>query len=344
MSVMEVQHGGDHYKGVPAGYQPIEIAEKLGLSATEFSVLKYLLRYKKKSGLVDLKKMMHFGQMLIKMHYGVETTVAYQETASESSDSWKAVEAERKVADGVRGISPLKDALDALQASVPPARIGKMWSPSLPVEVVLTPVGSMGSSVEDQKQYLREALGVQSVPHASVVEAERKVADGVHGVSPLKEALDFLQVAQKQYVHETLGVTDSPDPATERVTQDRVPARPGVDEFRWSSWTGHSEWLVVDTWASSCGKMHGHEEGDGDTLSLRCRREDLPAIGEMKPDLDGRSDMQEPVKKGGPADHLLPEKRDYPGPSPAEIEDCLLLPEFVSADEVPVVVDDDRPF
>ena len=282
MSVMEVQHGGDHYKGVPTGYQPIEIAEKLGLSATEFSVLKYLLRYKKKSGLVDLKKMMHFGQMLIKMHYGVETTLEYQETASESGDSWKAVEAERKVADGVRGISPLKDALDALRASVPPAQIGKLWSSGLPVEVLLTPAGSMGSSVEDQRQYLREALGVQAVPHAPVVETEQKVADGMHGISPFEKALD-------------------------------ASVSPAHDE--------------VAAW---CGALLSQPRP--------------VVIGEMKPDLDGREDMLEPVNKGGPGDHLLPEKRDYPGPSPAEIEDYLLLPELVTTDEVPVVVDDGQPF
>lgn len=79
MDVMKLQQGGDHYKGVPPGYQPIEIAETLGLSATEFSVLKYLLRYKKKNGLEDLKKMMHFGQMLIARHYGVQAEISYSD-------------------------------------------------------------------------------------------------------------------------------------------------------------------------------------------------------------------------------------------------------------------------
>lgn len=73
--VLDVQHGGDHYKGVPKGYQPIEIAEILNLSATEFSVLKYLLRHKRKNGAEDVKKMLHFGQMLLKMNYGVESSL-----------------------------------------------------------------------------------------------------------------------------------------------------------------------------------------------------------------------------------------------------------------------------
>jgi len=84
---MSVQHGGNHYKDVPPGYQPIEIGEVLNLSPAEYSVLKYLLRYKKKAGLEDLKKMMHFGQILMRMQYGVNSTLSFDESQEKKPDS-----------------------------------------------------------------------------------------------------------------------------------------------------------------------------------------------------------------------------------------------------------------
>lgn len=259
MSVMDVQHGGNHYKGVPAGFQPIEIAETLGLSATEFSILKYLLRYAKKNGLEDLKKMMHFGQILIKTRYGVDSTLTYAETATEAKDAWDAVAA------GIPDAKSLKEAVDALQAKKPDVTVWNMPD----VAMLFTPI--VQPSVQDEKDALCKALGVDPV----------------------------------------------------YVTQDRVPARALIDEYRWSHWTNKDEWSLVERCHAVCGKMHGYKEED-DVISVRCRPEDLPAIqnqGEMKPDLDGWADT--PVKKGGPADHLLPEKKDYPGPTIGEVVDFL---------------------
>ena len=58
--------------------------------------------------------------------------------------------------------------------------------------------------------------------------------------------------------------------------QDRVPARAGVDERRFTTVsTGYMEgWNEVkDSW--SAGLMHGSERG-GQTVEVRCRRKDLP--------------------------------------------------------------------
>lgn len=77
MKPEDIQHGGNHYKDQPKHLQPIYLATVLKLNPMEYSVLKYLLRHRKKGGLLDLQKMMHFGQMLLQEEYGVETEIKY---------------------------------------------------------------------------------------------------------------------------------------------------------------------------------------------------------------------------------------------------------------------------
>jgi hypothetical protein len=77
MKIEDIQHGGDHYKGQPKHLQPIWLATALGLNPMEYSILKYLLRHRRKGGIEDLAKMMHFGQMLIEQEYQVETELVY---------------------------------------------------------------------------------------------------------------------------------------------------------------------------------------------------------------------------------------------------------------------------
>ena len=77
MKPEDIQHGGNHYKGQPKHLQPIYLGAALKLNPMEYSVLKYLLRHRKKGGLLDLQKMMHFGQMLLQEEYGVETEIKY---------------------------------------------------------------------------------------------------------------------------------------------------------------------------------------------------------------------------------------------------------------------------
>jgi hypothetical protein len=82
--VLAQQHGGDHYKQAPPGYQPVEIGHILGLNPSEYSVLKYLLRHKRREGAKDVKKMLHFGQFLLKFEYGVESQLTFTETPKTS--------------------------------------------------------------------------------------------------------------------------------------------------------------------------------------------------------------------------------------------------------------------
>lgn len=57
------QVGGDHYKTM--GIQPVEyiLANKLGFC--EGNIVKYISRYKQKNGIQDVKKVIHYAQMLI---------------------------------------------------------------------------------------------------------------------------------------------------------------------------------------------------------------------------------------------------------------------------------------
>ena len=58
----DVQVGGDHYKGVK--YQHVEFARDNRLGHMEGHITKYVTRYKKKNGIQDLEKALHFTQLL----------------------------------------------------------------------------------------------------------------------------------------------------------------------------------------------------------------------------------------------------------------------------------------
>lgn len=63
MSARDEQVGGDHYS--KHAMQPIDIIDAYDLNFYEGNALKYLLRYKDKNGVEDLKKAAHYIQMLI---------------------------------------------------------------------------------------------------------------------------------------------------------------------------------------------------------------------------------------------------------------------------------------
>jgi len=73
---------------------------------------------------------------------------------------------------------------------------------------------------------------------------------------------------------------ESPD---DWVTQDRVPARPGIDDRRyvWNNRTGATSWddSAVLCWPH--GAVHGAQINNS-TLELRCRRRDLPPQPRLK--------------------------------------------------------------
>lgn len=72
--------------------------------------------------------------------------------------------------------------------------------------------------------------------------------------------------------------TESPD---DWVTQDRVPARPGIDERQWVQYDGTAlGWVPVKKIGCWSGMKHG-DVIHGDRLELRCRRKDLPPLPEQ---------------------------------------------------------------
>lgn len=58
------QVGGDHYKTMKI--QPVEFILANGLGFCEGNIVKYTCRYKQKGGIQDLKKVIHYAELLIK--------------------------------------------------------------------------------------------------------------------------------------------------------------------------------------------------------------------------------------------------------------------------------------
>ena len=69
--------------------------------------------------------------------------------------------------------------------------------------------------------------------------------------------------------------TDDTDPW---VTQDRVPARVGIDEYRYASFEEDDWKPVTGDWDDFA--VHGWVDHEGDTLLLRCRASQLPERSE----------------------------------------------------------------
>jgi len=57
------QIGGEHYKKY--AIQPTEYAEKNGLSFAEGCIVKYITRWRDKGGVEDLKKIIHYAEILV---------------------------------------------------------------------------------------------------------------------------------------------------------------------------------------------------------------------------------------------------------------------------------------
>jgi len=69
MTALSTQVGGDHYD---KEVQPIEIMYMYKTTPAIGKVLKYVLRYRSKNGLEDLKKARHCIDLAIQLEYGEE--------------------------------------------------------------------------------------------------------------------------------------------------------------------------------------------------------------------------------------------------------------------------------
>lgn len=67
---LDVQVGGSHYKDFEI--QPIEFIMKNKLNFCQGNIIKYVCRYADKNGIEDLKKALHYINLLIQLEYGDE--------------------------------------------------------------------------------------------------------------------------------------------------------------------------------------------------------------------------------------------------------------------------------
>ena len=67
---LDVQVGGNHYKQMVI--QPIEYTMANNLNFCQGNIIKYVSRYKAKSGKADLEKAKHYIDLLIDLEYGAK--------------------------------------------------------------------------------------------------------------------------------------------------------------------------------------------------------------------------------------------------------------------------------
>jgi hypothetical protein len=65
MSALQQQVGGDHYRA--KGIQPIEYIHANNLGFCEGNVVKYVTRWRDKGGEADLRKAIHYLELLIQL-------------------------------------------------------------------------------------------------------------------------------------------------------------------------------------------------------------------------------------------------------------------------------------
>jgi len=67
-SALDTMVGGDHYRG--GSIQPIEFIQSNNLGFIEGNIIKYAARHDKKNGAEDIKKVIHYAQLLLELKYG----------------------------------------------------------------------------------------------------------------------------------------------------------------------------------------------------------------------------------------------------------------------------------
>ena len=62
------QVGGDHYKD--CAIQPVDFIVKNNLDFLEGNVVKYITRHKTKNGIEDIRKVIHYAELILELKYG----------------------------------------------------------------------------------------------------------------------------------------------------------------------------------------------------------------------------------------------------------------------------------
>lgn len=71
-NALDVQVGGSHYKD--CAIQPIEYIHANKLGFAEGNVVKYITRHRQKHGADDVRKVIHYCQLLLELEYGADKT------------------------------------------------------------------------------------------------------------------------------------------------------------------------------------------------------------------------------------------------------------------------------
>ena len=65
---LQSQEGGTHYKNM--AIQPVEYIHSNNIGYLEGNVIKYVSRHKSKNGAEDIKKAIHYLQLILELEYG----------------------------------------------------------------------------------------------------------------------------------------------------------------------------------------------------------------------------------------------------------------------------------
>jgi len=65
---LQKQVGGDHYKSL--AIQPVEFITKNNIPFLEANAIKYLVRHKNKGGAADIRKALHYCELILSLQYG----------------------------------------------------------------------------------------------------------------------------------------------------------------------------------------------------------------------------------------------------------------------------------
>lgn len=79
-SALSTQEGGSHYKSL--NIQPVEYITKNSIPYLEGNVIKYVTRHSTKNGLEDIKKAIHYLQLIAELRYGTNLAEVNQSTQS----------------------------------------------------------------------------------------------------------------------------------------------------------------------------------------------------------------------------------------------------------------------
>jgi hypothetical protein len=85
MSVLKDQQGGTHYKNCPI--QPATYIHANGLDFFEGCAVKYITRHRVKSGLSDIRKAIHYLQMIAELDYNTSSVITYDEQKTKDKPS-----------------------------------------------------------------------------------------------------------------------------------------------------------------------------------------------------------------------------------------------------------------